>query len=667
MGNTGIRIFSKAEKKKIIDYLKEPYEDFEEIIQTLENKIRFKIKSTMKDIFQKSPYNIGLCDLDGKLLYFNESGNCFISIHSIQDILGRSYKDICSLNKQNQQFIPKYEDIIEHIKQYEKPLELEFPIYKIKGDLAWVRIYTSILKLNGKKFIQFILQDITERKIAQKKIKESEEKYREIFEGSRDGFVMVDIDGKIIDANKAYCKMLGYTLKELKEFKNFYEITPRKYWDWEEKEIWNNRLLKKGYSGVYEKEYIRKDGSIFPVELQSYAVFNDNKNPIYLWGIARDISKKNEAKEKLIASEKKYRELTDLLPDIIYEADKKCNVTFTNTKGFKEFGYTKEDLQKGINVMDIIADEHKSKAKANIKRLLKGEETEASEYLLVRKNGTTFFARIHSRPLYREGKIIGFVGTISNIHKRVMAKKKIKESQRELQQLNKLKSELLRRTSHELKTPLVSIKGFLHLLMQFHINELSEDAIKFVNEIEYGCERLEQLIKDILDAAKLESGKIEFLKSKENLSELIEISVKSLKSAADLKNQTINLDIHENMTLEIEKEKILQVLDNIILNAIKNTPEGGSIKLTSIDSPKEYLIAIQDDGIGFTEREKKILFTQFGKIIRKEGNSHLNNEGTGLGLYISKKIIELHDGKIWAKSEGKSRGSTFYISLPKTS
>ncbi len=142
-------------------------------------------------------------------------------------------------------------------------------------------------------------------------IRQTEERYREIFEGSRDGFVMVDKKGAFIDANQAFCKMLGYTLEELRALKDFYEITPERWREWENDEIWKKRLLQKGYSETYEKEYQRKNGEIFPVELQSYAVTGDDGSPVYLWGVARDISdrKRHEAErtrlqDQLLQSQK---------------------------------------------------------------------------------------------------------------------------------------------------------------------------------------------------------------------------------------------------------------------------------------------------------------------------------------------------------------------------
>ena len=131
-----------------------------------------------------------------------------------------------------------------------------------------------------------------------------------------------------------------------------------------------------------------------------------------------------------------------------------------------------------------------------------------------------------------------------------------------------------------------------------------------------------------------------------------------------MRNQTINLDIQEPLFIQIEKEEIHQVISNILSNAIKYTPPSGLIKIKAEMQNTDILISIKDNGMGFTEEEKGQIFKQFGKIERYGQGMDIISDGSGLGLYISKKIIELHSGKIWLESEGRNKGSTFYISLP---
>ena len=130
-------------------------------------------------------------------------------------------------------------------------------------------------------------------------LRHSNRLYRELFENGRDGFVVVDSQQRFLDANQAYCEMLGYSINELKAKKDFFAITPERWRDWEHEEIWCNRLLKTGASGIYEKELIRKDGTIFPVELQKFITKDHQGNPCHLWGIARDITDRKKAERIL--------------------------------------------------------------------------------------------------------------------------------------------------------------------------------------------------------------------------------------------------------------------------------------------------------------------------------------------------------------------------------
>lgn len=239
-----------------------------------------------------------------------------------------------------------------------------------------------------------------------------------------------------------------------------------------------------------------------------------------------------------------------------------------------------------------------------------------------------------------------------------------KEAEQELIKLNNLKSEILRRISHELKTPLVSIKGFSDLLLYAHKEKLDDYVLETINEIKLGCERLESLIHDILKTSELESGAIQLKKTEEDLSFLIKLSVRESQGLAKLRNITINLKIHNNLKVSIEKELIHQVINNLLNNAIKYTPPEGVIEINSEIKNDFIKISIVDTGIGITKGEMEKIFKQFGKIERYGQGLDVISEGSGLGLYISKKILELHSGAIWVESKGRNKGSTFNFTLP---
>ncbi len=150
----------------------------------------------------------------------------------------------------------------------------------------------------------------------------------------------------------------------------------------------------------------------------------------------------------------------------------------------------------------------------------------------------------------------------------------------------------------------------------------------------------------------------------EDLSFFIKLSVRELRGLARLRNHTINLTIPDRLITSFEPEQIHQVISNLINNAIKYTPPDGTIEIRSEILDHYIRVSIKDSGIGLTKEEKERLFTQFGKIERYGQGLDIISDGSGLGLYITKKIVELHGGKIWVESEGRNKGSTFYFTLP---
>ncbi len=227
-----------------------------------------------------------------------------------------------------------------------------------------------------------------------------------------------------------------------------------------------------------------------------------------------------------------------------------------------------------------------------------------------------------------------------------------------------MKTEFLRRASHELKTPLISIKGFSDLILSLYADQLDPVITSKIREINDGCERLQNIINNLLKTSRLESPDLLPNKQKEELSFLIKFCVHELESLAEGRNQSIKLNIHNDLYANIEKEEIHDVLSNLLTNAIKYTPPMGKIEIKTDLKEDSVVVSISDNGIGFTEEEKTKIFQQFGKIERYGQGLDLGIDGTGLGLYISKRIVESHSGKIWMESDGKNKGSTFYFTLP---
>ena len=211
---------------------------------------------------------------------------------------------------------------------------------------------------------------------------------------------------------------------------------------------------------------------------------------------------------------------------------------------------------------------------------------------------------------------------------------------------------------------MIAIKGYTDLLLNPKYSNLDFQTISIIEEIEQGCNRMEIIIKDLLTASKFKSSYIELNKSEEDLSFLIRFCVKNLQGLAKSRNHTMILDIQDSMLTMVEKERIYEVIMNLLSNAINYTPPNGIIKIKSEAKKGFYVISIKDNGIGFTRQETDNIFKKFGKVERYGKGMNIFSEGFGLGLYISKKIVKLHGGNIWVGSKGRNKGSTFYFSLP---
>jgi signal transduction histidine kinase len=193
---------------------------------------------------------------------------------------------------------------------------------------------------------------------------------------------------------------------------------------------------------------------------------------------------------------------------------------------------------------------------------------------------------------------------------------------------------------------------------------LDEKILSFLRRIKEGSNRLEALINSFMGSSQLEKAEIRVNLRQEDVSDLIQDVLHELEGCIGMREHTINVSLDEKLITTIDKEKIFTVISNILINAIDYTPQGGKISIKSSIDKNFLTISVKDNGIGLTEEEKKCLFKPFGKIERFGKGWDITIGGMGMGLYISKEIIELHGGKIWVESEGRNKGSTFYFSIP---
>jgi len=230
-----------------------------------------------------------------------------------------------------------------------------------------------------------------------------------------------------------------------------------------------------------------------------------------------------------------------------------------------------------------------------------------------------------------------------------------------LERLDKAKTEFLSIASHQLRTPLTAIKGYLSMIQEGLYGKYSRELNEILNKIYLSNTRLIDLVNSLLDISRIEMGRMEFKFEEIQIEKLIESIIEELSIQAKQKNLYLKFEKPERPLpkVKIDESKIRQVILNLIDNAIRYTEKGGvTVKVKNLISAIQ--ISVRDTGIGLTPKEIESLF---GMYARGKGMS-IFPEGAGLGLYVARKLLEAHLGRIWAESAGKDKGSTFYVDLP---
>jgi len=284
-----------------------------------------------------------------------------------------------------------------------------------------------------------------------------------------------------------------------------------------------------------------------------------------------------------------------------------------------------------------------------------------------------------SEIIFKSAILVAFVylgwSLVQSVFREIERRKKLedltdrlKSANARLRKLDKAKSEFISIASHQLRTPLTSVKGFISMVLDGSYGKLSKKVKDPLKSVYNSNERLIRLVNDLLNVSKIEAGTVILMPEKIAIEDVVESVIEELKLGAKKKELIMKFKKPKSLPkILLDQDKIRQVILNLVDNAIKYTEQGYVAADISIKSKKEpeegktVLVAISDTGDGMTEKETEHLFQSFS---RGTAGSKLWTEGAGLGLYVAKKFVEMHGGKIWAESPGKKKGSTFYFELP---
>jgi PAS domain S-box-containing protein len=560
---------------------------------------------------------------------------------------------------------------------------IEYRLIQPDGTSMWIENNISpVFEEDKLIMLRGVIIDISERKLVEEALKESEEKFRSIMEHSADPIFIADQTGKYVYTNKAVTELLGFSPEEMKS-KTIASITPPDKLD-ETFELF--KQIKSQGKGFAEIELLKKDGKSMSTDLNAVILPGGD-----VYGSCRDITERKQIQKKLL-------EQYDHLEDLVNERTEKLRVTMAETKdlyenapcgyqsvnpdgkisrinetGLRWLGYSRDELVDSKKFADLLTPVSSKAYLSLFPQLKKRGDIRDLELEISRKDGSKFFISLNSTAIFdSDGQFIRSRSNFFDITKRKNAEKKMIKAKIDAEIANKSKSEFLANMSHEIRTPMNSVLGYAELLTPL-IHDKNQK--NYLYSIKSSGTSLLTLINEILDLSKIEANKLElhfdFFDTQRFFAEIENI----FSAAVAEKGLKFILEISSSMpeAINIDEIRLRQILINLLGNAIKFT-EKGYVKLIVLpENPQmthyrtgrteEYIdlvIEVEDSGIGIPIKHQQRMFEAFEQLDRQNTKKY---GGSGLGLAITHKLVEMMNGTITVSSDIK-KGSKFKVVLP---
>ena len=606
-------------------------------------------ESYYRMLFEEAPD--GICIVDGSNIIIMANAALYqMTGYSEHEIIGRSAVD----------FVDP-EDLLRHpprsVDQImaRGSMKRERVLVRKDGTRLNVIIGSSYMP-DGR--LQYIIQDITDRKQMEEALRASEEKFAKSFQASPDAVTISSIDtGKFIEVNDGFCRMSGYTREEAlgrsAEELNIWE-------DVNQRKVMVAILQQEGKVRDFEAILKRRTGeplncllSVEPVEI------GDQK---YMIVITRDVTDRRRMEQELRLSEERYRLVSSVISDYTFAniQNENGDIVLNWVAGaFEQIsGYTVEEFNarggwvSTVYPDDLEQDEHDMETLRNNQQIV-------SEIRTIHKDGTIRWVKSYAHPVWDEEKnqLVGIYGAVQDITERKRIETEREKLINELEAKNAELEQFTYTVSHDLKAPIITIKGFLGFLSEDVLKGNKDRLEVDIRRISEAADKMHGLLNDLLELSRI--GRLMNDPEPVDFHELVVDAEKILQSHLH-KNDVKILVNGQLPPVHGDRQRLLEVAQNLLDNAIKflGDQERPAIEIGQYDQAKDGFVTlyVRDNGIGIAPQFHERIFGLFNRLDPKV-------EGTGVGLALVKRIIEFHGGKIWVESE-VGKGATFCFSLP---
>lgn len=528
---------------------------------------------------------------------------------------------------------------------------------KKNGTIFPVEVNVSGLTLEGKPRLFAVARDVSDRKNSEHILKYRTALLEAQNEAIPDAILIVDTKGKMLSFNQHFIDLwhmpddiikrkddtsaLQYAMTQLTDPDGFIERV--------------NYCYAHPDENAHE-EVLFKDGRI--IERYGNAVIGEG-GISYGWAwYFRDITERKNFEIAIRESEERFRMMADAMPQKVWTADEDNQINYFNKQwlDYTQLGFNE---LKEMGWQKIVHTDDRDAYYHTIKRAIDTREDFEIEHRLLRYDQTYRWHLSRGHVLKDEnGKIKLWIGTNTDIHEQKLFAEELKKQVADRIKLEKQKNEFISMASHELKTPVTSIKGYAQVLQYKFKAEGNAEAEAFVVQMDKQINKLSYLINDLLDATKVTSGRLKFNEEPFAFNELVVEIVNEMQQTTQTHTISVNLDADE--IIPGDRNRIGQVMTNMLSNAIKYSPRADTVIVGTARKNNIIEFCVQDFGIGIPEENQAHVFDQFFRV---SGDVQDTFAGLGLGLFIASEIVKRHNGTISVEST-EGNGSTFCFTLP---